>query len=291
MPSVDRVPADRRDQRWSTFRRVSPPFRPAGSDDTHVVVDTNVTEAEPKVDEPEEHRGAPADPVAADQPAESEPPAAPPAQKRSWSMPKSPVTREHVDGVSRAAFKVVTAIAKFVADVARFGARAVAKAWRAVGAVPPALRLFTGAGLLMLSGIVGAITLDNTVGLVCIVVVVPVCSATLGVLGYRWYSGLSGEAVQRTGTQPEQPESSELQRSVQYVDRKLALALTSLGTEHHQQAVIALFQAKTAVELTLGTERDDAGDVAVPLRPADPRPRIRAGTTSALRESNSLAAS
>ena len=41
-----------------------------------------------------------------------------------------------------------------------------------------------------------------------------------------------------------------------------------MGTDHHQQAVVALFQAKTAVELTLGTEQDSPNyDVA--LRPID----------------------
>jgi hypothetical protein len=57
--------------------------------------------------------------------------------------------------------------------------------------------------------------------------------------------------------------------------------------------VIALFQAKTAVELTLGTEQDTAGhiDEPVPLEDYGLRPRIQAGTGSTLSESNSLAAS
>lgn len=208
-------------------------------------------------------------------------------------MAKSPVTRKHLDEVGRVAGRTITSIAGFVAVIARFSARAVTQVWRAVEAVPPALRLFVGAGLLMLFGVVGAITLHNSVGLICIVVVVPVCSCTLGVLGYRWYSGLGGETMRRIDTQTAEPATSEMQRSVEYVDKKLALALTSLGTEHHQQAVIALFQAKTAVELTLGTEQNDDSYVDVPLRTGDLRPRIRAGagSTSTLRESNSLAAS
>ena len=121
--------------------------------------------------------------------------------------------------------------------------------------------------------------------------VVPVCAGILGALGHRWYSGLGAEPVRRTQTA--EPTTSDLQRSVQYVDQKLAVALSSFGTEHHQQAVIALFQAKTAVELTLGTEQDAATYVDVPLRADDYglRPRIKAGSASALRESNSLAAS
>lgn len=206
-------------------------------------------------------------------------------------MPKSTITREHVDEMGRAASKAITGIARFVAEITRFGARAVMQIWRAVEAVPAVLQLFAAAGLLMLFGVVGAITLPNFTGLICIVVVVPVCSAILGVLGYRWYSGLGAEPMRRLETQTAEPATSDLQRSVQYVDKKLALALTSIGTEHHQQAVIALFQAKTAVELTLGTEQDDASYVDVPLRAGDLRPRIRAGSTSTLRESNSLAAS
>ncbi len=49
----------------------------------------------------------------------------------------------------------------------------------------------------------------------------------------------------------------------------LTTALTSFGTEHHQQAVIALFQAKTAVELTLGTEDDPTNYADLTLRPDD----------------------
>lgn len=215
-------------------------------------------------------------------------------------MPKSPVTRKHADAAGRAALTAVSAIGKAVAAIARFAARSIGQLWRRIEAVPAALQLFFVAAGLMLLGIVGAIALDDTVGLVCTVVVIPVCAAILGALGQRWYTGLAGAPTQ-SGLQPARPAASDLQRSVEYVDKKLALALTSFGTDHHQQAVIALFQAKTAVELTLGTEQDtpDAQDAPayadVPLRADDYglRPRIRAGasSTSPLRESNSLAAS
>lgn len=58
--------------------------------------------------------------------------------------------------------------------------------------------------------------------------------------------------------------------------------------------MIALFQAKTAVELTLGTEQDEAShiDALLAVDGHDTRPRIRAGSApKSLRESNSLAAS
>ncbi|MFW0152313.1 hypothetical protein ACNUDN_21210 [Mycobacterium sp. smrl_JER01] len=239
---------------------------------------------------------------------------APAPQQRVWSMPTSPVTRKHVDDLGRTAVKVAASVGAFVARSARYGAGVVRRMWRQAQAVPPAVRLFSGAGLLMLLGIAGAIALDNSLGLLCTVVVVPVCSAVLGALGYRWYSGLgieqseqseqseraepgrdSGRDSGRTDSRPVRPADSDLQRSVQYVDRKLAVALTSFGTEHHQQAVIALFQAKTAVELTLGTEQDLASYADMTLRPDDYglRPRIRSGSGSgsAPREGNSLAAS
>jgi hypothetical protein len=193
--------------------------------------------------------------------------------------------------MGRTALKVVAAIARFVAGVARSGARAVTQIWHVIEAVPAAVQLFFGAGATMLLGVVGAITLHDRLGLICTVVVIPVCAAILGALGHRWYNGLGIETTRQTHTA--QPSTADLQRSVQYVDTKLAQALTSFGTEHHQQAVIALFQAKTAVELTLGTEQDATGYLDVPLRADDYglRPRIQAGSTSALRESNSRAAS
>ncbi|AQT82591.1 hypothetical protein B1R94_05745 [Mycolicibacterium litorale] len=219
------------------------------------------------------------------------------APKRSWSMPKSPVSRKHADQLGRVAVTVVAAVGKAIAGVSRFIVRTVRQLWLRIEAIPAALQLFFAAAGLMLVGIVGAIALDDTAGLVCTVVVIPVCAAILGALGQRWFSGIVGAPAQ-TGLHPAQPASSDLHRSMEYVDKKLAVALTSFGTDHHQQAVIALFQAKTAVELTLGTEQDTQdgpGFADMPLRADDYglRPRIRAGaaSTSTLRESNSLAAS
>ncbi|WP_445166766.1 hypothetical protein ACTXG7_23460 [Mycolicibacterium sp. Dal123E01] len=253
-----------------------------------------MTQAEPTVEGPTEQSVAPpAAESAAEQPAGPQPPPAPSSKQRTWSMPKSPVTRKQADELGRAALKAAAAIATFVARIARSGARGLAQVWRVIGAVPAAVRLCVTAGVLMLLGVVGAIVLHDSLGLICTVVVIPVCAGTLGALGHRWYSGLGAEAAPRTRVL-ELP-ASDLQRSVHYVDKKLAVALSSFGTENHQQAVIALFQAKTAVELTLGTEQDPASYVDVPLRADDYglRPRIRAGgaSTSALRESNSLAAS
>ena len=256
--------------------------------------DANVTQVEATVEEPAEQPIAPpAAESGAEQPAEPQPAPAPAPKGRTFSMPKSPVTRKQADEMGRAALTATAAIAKFVAGIARSGARGIAQVWRVIGAVPAAVRLFVAAGVLMLLGVVGAIVLHDSLGLICTVVVIPVCAAILGALGHRWYSGLGTDVA--SATQVIAPPASDLQRSVHYVDAKLAVALSSFGTENHQQAVIALFQAKTAVELTLGTEQDPASYVDVPLRADDYglRPRIRAGgsSTSGLRESNSLAAS
>lgn len=252
-----------------------------------------MTTTDSTVEEPNEQPAATpaAEAVTAEQPIEPETPPAPSPRQRTWSMPKSPISRKQADEMGRTAVKALTAIARFVAGIARSGARAVGQVWHVLQAVPAAVQLFFGAGATMLLGVVGAITLHDRLGLICIVVVIPLCAAILGALGHRWYSGLGIDATQPTHAA--QPTTSDLQRSVQYVDTKLAQALSSFGTEHHQQAVIALFQAKTAVELTLGTEQDTAGYLDVPLRADDYglRPRIQAGPTSALRESNSRAAS
>lgn len=266
---------------------------PGLRDDTGVVDVANVTNGNQA---PE----APAEPIAAAeaQTAAShvEPPAEPipgRQQQHVWSMPKAPVTRKQADDVGRFALRAAQATANSVAGVARFGARLLTGLGRAIASVPPALQLFAVAGVGLLLGVVGAITLSDSLGLLCTIVVIPICSITLGALGHRWSGGLGNQALQADNRAIE-PATSELQRSVEYIDKKLAVALTSFGTDRHQQAVIALFQAKTAAELTLGTEQDSSNYVDVPL-PADDhplRPRIRVGSTKTqLRESNSLAAS
>ncbi|WP_235625204.1 hypothetical protein [Mycolicibacterium neworleansense] len=215
------------------------------------------------------------------------------SQQRVWSMPKPEVTRKKADEIGRVALKAGTAAIGFVTDVARSGASGLRQLSHAIGAVPPTVRLGTVAGVTVLLGIVGALALRNSIGLACIVVVVPVCSFVLGALGHRWYSGLGVEPVRAAGPAAG-PSTPELQRSVEYVDKKLTLALNAFGAERQQHAMIALFQAKTAVELTLGTEQDTTShiDALLAADGHDMRPRIRAGSApKSLRDSNSLAAS
>ncbi|GAS95786.1 uncharacterized protein RMCC_2752 [Mycolicibacterium canariasense] len=179
------------------------------------------------------------------------------SRRRVWSMPTSPVTRKHVDEAGRLAAKAGVSAARQLA--------------RAVEGVPPKLRMITLAAVVLLLGIVGAIALPRAVAVACVVVVVPVCAFSLGVLTHRWYGA------------PAEPATSDLQRSVEYVDKKLTFALNAFGAERHQHAMIALFQAKTAVDLTLGTEQEPAGqiDALLSIEERSSRPRIRAGSTLA----------
>lgn len=275
----------------SETARHGPIARPSG-DDTGVVADTDVINEDPAAEAADPRPDAPTAAEAAPTAAEGAAPAPerPAAQRRAWSMPKAPVSRTQVDAFGRTAAKATvttaSAIATAIAGIARFAARVVTQIWRAIEAVPAALQVLAVVAILMLLGIVGSIAATGTLALICSVVVVPVCSIALGALGYRWFG--------KAPAQPA-PAGSDLSRSVVYVDKKLTLALNSLGSERHQQALIALFQAKTAVELALGTEQDDADRDNAPVQ-VDAyrlRPRIQDGSSAkaAMPESNSLAAS
>lgn len=207
--------------------------------------------------------------------------------------PSPPAPRARAE-VGRAAAAAVRALGRAVASAARLGAGAARGLWRLLDTVPAAVRGAALVAVVALVGVVGALALHNTVGLLCTVVVIPVASSVLGALLHRWYSRAGTVAPPRTSTDSIEPSASDLQRSVEYVDHKLGIALTSLGTDRHQQAVVALFQAKTAVELTLGTERESPSyDLEFRADDYGLSPRVTAGSkaTSTLRESNSLAAS
>lgn len=248
-------------------------------DDTGVVGDTNVT----KEDKPT--GGAGEATVVAD-------PQSTPAPTRSWSMSKTPVRREQINELGRNAAGAAGSVVRALAAVARHGARVAAAMWRAIGDVPVALRVLFVLAFLMLLGIVGSIALSGTAGLLCAIVVVPVSSIVVGALGHRW---LAKDGAEHPAVRAREANPSELTRSIVYVDKKLTLALNSFGSDRHQQAVVALFQAKTAVELALGTEGETASHIneAVPIDVYGLRPRIRAGeaSNSLTSETTSAAAS
>lgn len=188
-------------------------------------------------------------------------------------MPKSYVTRQHVDRLGRFTAKAGAGIAVVAADVARSGGRAIRQAWSAMGAVPPILRLLTVLGMLTLLGIVGSIALTDTPKLFCAIVIVPVCSVAFGALAHGWVGRNGDIGTPRTDARESDAAAAEIARSFAYVDKKLAVALSAIGTDRHQQAVIALVQAKTATDLALGE------DTGAPLTADDfrRRPRIQAG--------------
>ena len=214
---------------------------------------------------------------------------------RQWSLPKNPVTRHHVDSAGRLARGVGTALFTATRAIAAYCADLVRMTGRAVGSVPAALRAMAVLTILMLLGIVGSIAWQGTAGLLCSVVVIPLCAIALGALGHRRYGNGHSQADHTAQTAAAAPVASakDLQRAVDYVDHKLTLALNSFGAERQQAAMIALFQAKTALELTLGTEQTETTPIDALLLADESaaRPRIRAGAKTALRESSSLAAS
>ncbi|ANW68045.1 hypothetical protein BCA37_25205 [Mycobacterium sp. djl-10] len=218
--------------------------------------------------------------------APASPAAEPATAQRVWKMPSPPA--HHVDQAGRAARTALAGVGTALAASARFVGRIATGTWRAIEAVPASLQIFGVALLALLFGLAGALAGTGTLSLICTVVVLPLSALVLGALGQQWHSGPRSVSGDRPSA-----SSSDLQRSVEYVDKKLAVALTSFGTDRHQQAVIALFQAKTAVELTLGTEQDGAGVIELPGDEQTPRPRIRVGSVSKslLRESDSMAAS
>ena len=279
-----------------TYRRAGYGLDTAARDDTQVAADTSVTS---DITAPDTSSNAlPGGQTTAAEPetgaAQTQPETAanPQSRQRDWSMPTSPISREQAAEARRIARNIAKEALMVFAGAARYCGRVGRQLFRAIEAIPSMLRLLTLVALLMLLGIFGAIASHSSLGLICIVVVIPVSSITLGALGHRWYGRLSSRP-----DAAESPEASlsDLQRSIEYVDTRLTFALNSFGAERHQHAMIALFQAKTAVELTLGTERDPTHGIEALLSVDNnfARPRIRPGTAakSLLQESNSLAAS
>ncbi|WP_159230423.1 hypothetical protein [Mycolicibacterium vanbaalenii] len=185
--------------------------------------------------------------------------------------------RDYAAEFGRFATTAGSAMSRFGVRVARFGAafvkafaRLVTFGWRIVAEIPPALRLFGALALSVVLSVFGSVTFDGALGTMFAVVLVPCFSLALGVVAHKWYAVPGEEAVPGEDAHHVARPTGELERSVEFVDTKLAFALNSFGTERHQQAVIALIQAKTATELARST-----APVAVPSA----RPRIRDGGT------------
>lgn len=198
---------------------------------------------------------------------------APPARQRMWSMPTVEATRKRTDEWGRIAIRFGaifgTIVVKFARSVAKVCGGIAAFGGQVIREVPPALQLLGALGLCAILSIAGSLALDNALGKSCAVVFVPGFALAFGVVANRWYSGLGDDRRRRNGIQNAGHSTSDLERSVEYVDAKLAFALTEFGAERHQQAMVALIQAKTASELSFATAQESAGH--------GPRPRIRDG--------------
>src|SRR6185437_11627834 len=142
------------------------------------------------------------------------------------------------------------------------------------------LAMLCGAAAL---GVVGGLALPNSfVGHACAVVLVPGLSIALGVLANRWYTAhvtdQHSAATTRTAAHP----TAQLERSVRFVDERLADAQGHLQKGDSFGALIEIVRAKTATEL--GTEPSRQAESVAPREHAllnddddDMRPRIREG--------------
>ncbi len=203
------------------------------------------------------------------------PPSATPAaseRPRVWSMPTVNTARKHADKFGRIAIKVGAIVATFGRSVAKVCRGIATFGWHIVSEVPPALRLLGALALAAFLSVAGSLSLDNAFGATCAIAFVPGFSLAFGVVAHRWYTGLGEERGPRKDVKNATTTALDLQRSVEYVDSKLAFALSAFGTERHQEAVVALIQAKTATELSFGTAPESVQH--------GHRPRIRDGGAS-----------
>lgn len=241
----------------------------AGVVNTAVIDNSPMSIAKLLEDPPAENSTAPGDSPL--------PPPQPPARRPKWSLPTAEQARQHTDELGRIALRLGALFVKFACGVAGVCAGIADFVRQVVNVVPPALRLLGALGLCLILSIAGSVALDNALGKSCAAVFVPGFALAFGVVANRWYRGLGGGGLgdddgRRCGSGVENAgrAGSDVERSVEYVDAKLAFALAAFGTERHQQAVVALIQAKAVTELSCGTDRPE------PVGHG-PRPRISDG--------------
>ncbi len=104
--------------------------------------------------------------------------------------------------------------------------------------------------------IIAALSSDASLGVTSTVLFVPALSAALGALAMRRLVARRDEQAEREDARQDATELRQLEHTLRYVDGKLTAALTRFGTDQHNDAVVAMFQAKAATELLL--DSDDA---------------------------------
>ncbi len=133
------------------------------------------------------------------------------------------------------------------------------------GASAMTLALVTLGSLLALS-VIASLASQDALGIASAVLFVPVLSAGVGALGMRCFDIRRADRALHGESRRDMSSMDNLERSLGYVDAKLTTALGQFGTERHNDAVIAMFQAKAVTELYLPPE-DEAG-AAVELLPS-----------------------
>ncbi len=131
--------------------------------------------------------------------------------------------------------------------------------------------------------IVVALSSDASLGVASTVLFVPALSAALGALGMRRMIANRAEQAAREDARQEATEVRQLEHTLSYVDAKLTAALTQFGTEQHNDAVVAIFQAKAATELVLDSDaapQQDSSQPRYPLADFLAPAELRAGTSA-----------
>ncbi|MBX7435074.1 hypothetical protein JDV09_23675, partial [Mycobacterium sp. Y57] len=131
-----------------------------------------------------------------------------------------------------------------------------------VASASPTTLLLGLLGLLTTLSVVASLAFHNALGVTSAVLFVPALSAAIGALAVRCLDERRARQAQREQALPEAMQLRQLEHTLEYVDTKLSAGLSQFGSDRHNDAVIAMFQAKAATELYLGSEPRPAADSA-----------------------------
>ncbi len=123
-----------------------------------------------------------------------------------------------------------------------------------VAAASPRTLLLGLLGVLTTLSIVVSLAFDDSLGVTSAVLFVPVLSAAIGAVGMRWADERRKHQVLQENARHDATQLRHLEHTLDYVDAKLTAALAQFGSDGHNDAVIAMFQAKAATELYRGSE-------------------------------------
>lgn len=121
-----------------------------------------------------------------------------------------------------------------------------------VAAASPMTLLVSLLGVLAVLSVVASVSYDNSLGVASAVLFVPALSAAIGALAMRCALARQSAQTVREDARQEATEQRHLEHTLDYVDDKLTAALTQFGSDRHNDAVVAMFQAKAATELYRG---------------------------------------